>query len=356
MLKFAAPTAMQLAMVHAMIPEYHDEQRLKGWDDPTDRRLGPAAGIFLSPFVPDISNRKVIPSHIDVPGMLVGYVVVIQQPNETLSPNYQALHLDWGMNCLWLRSIAGNNYEAYISQPAPDSACRSNPMPQLHGPLEVRRSPLPNPYFVRDHAPAARFTDDTRQNPLLGVPCFDGWCDIGPPGFSPRPTPGYLTTRPPYYGPGESNSRRETRIKGWYDEQYLEIDSTRWGRGWVATNVRAAIVPRPRIHDAPPELVGQWRHVADVYLNQDPPGGTKYAGALFAGWNKIELMLESVGPPRKYLYRYTSSGGTYEVYDVVAEGHQDAPVPGTTRWRYSMFDSGTWVPCGENSCCQSAGF
>src|SRR5688572_8562741 len=136
MVGLAAATSMQLAMVHAMIPEYHDEQRLKGWNDPNDRRLGPAAGIFLTPFIPDISNRKVIPSHRDKPGMLVGYVVVIKQQGETLPPNYQALHLDWGMNCVWLKNIAGNNYEAYISQPLPDSACRSNPMPTLHGPLE----------------------------------------------------------------------------------------------------------------------------------------------------------------------------------------------------------------------------
>jgi hypothetical protein len=356
MREFPKEAVLQLAMTHLEIPEYHDEQRLKGWPETANRTLGPAAGIFLSPFLTDVSNQFVIRSHATPPGMLVAFVVVMRQNGEPLTPNYEKLHLTWGMNCIWLHRTEATGIKGYVTHAKPNEPCRTDPPATHFGPLDVHRTPPPDGYGLAANAPAARFTDDANGNPLLGVPCFDGWCDIGPQGFPRREAAAYLTTTPSYYTADMSNMRRQTLIKGWYDEQYLEEPIGEFA--WRETNVRAAFVPRPDINNLGPNAYDAWRHIADIHLDNAPAAASKWNRVLYKGWNKVELRKDA-GSPGGFTYRYTGYPGgpgsdrTFDIFVMHNEHRKDVPLPGTTRWRQSMGDPGTWAPCGENRCCKS---
>jgi hypothetical protein len=345
----AKDAALQLATMHLKIPEYHDQQRLRS----SAGTLGPVAGIFLSPFLTDISNPYVIRAHRQRPGMLVAFVVVMRDSTEVLPPTYQALGLTWGMNCIWLQDSVG--MRAYASHPKPDQPCRPVTPAELI-PLSVDRLPIPRP--KPDNAPGARFTDDDNGNPLLGVPCYDGWCDIGPaPGFPRRSnaSQAHLANKPGYYVTADGPwPRRETQSKGWYDEQFLEIVDAAFN--WRETNVRITIVPRRRVNDLPSTwFVDTWRHVSDIHLSSAPPTSSKFSGIYYSGWNKVELM-NDVRTGSGWKYRIRSPGQIpYIMYVTHVDLHQDAPVPGTARWRYSMGDPGEWGPCDENACCPTGG-
>lgn len=350
----ATPTILELATLHFRIPEYHDEQRLKATRVLTDSSLGPAAGIFASPFLGELSSRKQIRAHGDT-GMLVGFVVVLDEGGESLPENYRRLGLTWGMNCIWLAVDANlANLRAFASHAPPDSSCRAAlRMPgATRTPLRVAATPMPPDSSIG----AARFTEDVLGNPMLGFPCYDRWCDIGPSdAAAPRTVPTALRVRPSYAV--GNYQRRETMVKGWFDEQRLEVNTP---LGWVQTSVRGYLVPRRGINRIRAETYATPQHVADIYLDRTPPAGNKFINTLRAGWNKVELVNEApAGAHPRFKYLFTPAGAAAPSYEAFViqpmHDHWDAPVPGSTRWRFTLVDPGAWAPCGDNSCCNSGG-
>ena len=350
---------LRAARVHNEIPEYHDEQRLST-DDRNDTglmKLGPVAGIYASPFVMNFSALWQIRAH-GRPGLLVGYVVVVQENLETLPASYQRLNLRFGMNCIFLEatSLLVAQYRAWVTHPKADQPCRDE-----HGATATPSgSALPvivtqTGFAQHDMIGAARLLDDTQGRTVLGFPCLGDWCQIGEQNFTPvKATYCDWFTPAPTNVPCEAN--REARIPSWYDEQYWD---EKHGNDWVATNLRVAIVPQPsisRFSDA--DFSDTLRHVANLYIRERLPTSHKlYFYGARQGENRIEL--RRISADRKWEYIITPitnplPAGTPPISVTVLGPHKhwDDVVPGTARFRYTQRDPGIWSACGS-SCCRT---
>jgi hypothetical protein len=82
-------------MIHSMIPEYHDEQRLTTG---TGVGLGPQVGIYASPNLDDFTGLWQFAAH-GKEGVLVAHIVVSKQAGETIPVTYQKLGLGDGLSC-----------------------------------------------------------------------------------------------------------------------------------------------------------------------------------------------------------------------------------------------------------------
>ena len=328
------------------IPEFHDEQRLPGDASPN---LGPYAGIFTAPFAGSFRHIWQFDEHAP-DGILIGYVVVLREGNEALPNSYSNLGLQFGLNCIFVAPAIAGGLQASIIKPQ-GKACREPPgnVPNKPGtPLQVIVTPVPLDSVVA----AARFEEDTQGRTVFGLPCGRNWCRIGRPGFTPFATTfcnwGYITC-----------TRREELFPAWYDEQQWE--EVQGGR-WVSTSLRVALVPRRDIDANAPTSFGRL-YVADLYI-RDPLSNTSrlHRKGVRRGKNRVELekFIDPLTSSEAWQYIITpdpnTEGVTPQPFRVVHGRHKhwDAPIPGTTRFRYTMLDPGIWGPCGQ-ACCPSDG-
>lgn len=345
----ATPELTRQARVVMDIPEFHDEQRLPADASPY---LGPLVGIYTSPFLGSFRREWQVGEH-PLGGVLAAHIVVDSQHGDVLPNSYTRMNLAFGLNCLFLELNppgAAERFKAWILQPQKGEPCRPHHgTPGLPGgpPLKVIASSIDWPQDSM--VAASRIEEDAQGRAVFGVPCLDKWCRVGLPGFA-LATNGFCT-----WGV-VSCTRKEERIAAWYDEQ--QWDEFRNGR-WQTINLRVAIVPRPQIDGIPAPGFDTRRHMADLYLREDPPAGsTLWAKGVRRGHNTVELEGPAAGGGQWRYIITAASGGVTSIPFHLAGGrphrHFDAAIPGTTRFRYTMLDPGIWGPCGQ-ACCPTDG-
>jgi hypothetical protein len=334
------PAAQTLADVYWRIPEYHDEQSF-----PIPGNLfGPYVYLYASPYIGGFTRASQI-SEQGPQGTLAAIVYVDASPDVALSqPPYAGLHLRGGINCVWLATNStGTAWSAFVSQGNTALGCvRVAPGAPLPPSLVVYRFSDPANLRFDDFPAAARFgRAQLSGQPLFGVKCLDGWCEIGPPFEAPAPSPG---------GP------RERRIRGWHDEQVLGVAD---GFGVVRPSFSATIVPEPNLDRLTEMSFANWTVVARIALTADPATTSKYyRWGLRAGVNVLAIQRLPTGKWRASVTPSTGVGaGTRFIWlkPVTREVHFDAVVPGTARFRWMSGDDGVWVPCGQACCSADAG-
>ena len=335
----------RLSLIPWQIPEYHDEQRLPAGGD----LLGPVAFIYASPHLAEFRRLEQFEEH-GKRGLLAALVVVVAPRDSALPLTYRRLHLRPGVNCVWLAYGSTGAWRARVSNVAVGQPCTPDSTDSKDSPyLEVHRTKhqtAAGDAPLADYPPVARFGEALDGQPLLGVQCLDGWCEIGPLNFEDRPLANHVGSR-------------EGQIRGWHDEQRLAVlGKDLLGRNVLRASIRASIVPVPGI-DA--FSVGQfengWIHVATIVVSDSVPPNSKYdRWGLRQGRNELyfqkvkgdtvwhaALQPPGAGPTSRVGWRF-----------VRRHPHFDAAVPGTARFRWTVLDEGVWVPCGQG-CCQAAG-
>lgn len=351
------------------IPEFHDEQRLPADVAP---QLGPLAGIYASPQLGEFSHLWQFTSHTS-PGLLVGWIVVMQEGSEVLPQSYKNLHLAFGVNCIFLdangtEADGSPQYTATIVRPRDlpmnppekrtQDVCReedgSIPGTTV-GTLKVIGKALPAGFTQADMVPAARFLEDGQGRTVFGLPCLNEWCLIGLTGFT-ESTQTFCDWFPAGTVPCPTN--REGRIASWFDEQLLETRGP--GNTWVATDIRAAIVPEPMLHTRPPATYTDADVlVAKLYISKDPLPNTRlWRAGVRKGLNEVYLV-NGVTSGRMWEYKFKAITNPLNAGELALpwkvlgpHRHYDAPLPGTTRFRVTATDPGIWAPCGQY-CCDS---
>lgn len=323
-----------LALVHWQIPEYHDEQSFPI----PGNAFGPYAYLYASPYIGGFTRASQIAEQ-GSQGTLAAIVYVEAPANSALPQPYDNLHLKGGINCVWLATNhAGTVWSSSVSQGNTPAGCVRGMAAQL----VVYRFSHPATLRFDDFPAAARFgRAAVSGQPLLGVKCLAGWCEMGPIGERPA-NPGAI-------GP------RERRVRGWHDEQTLGLADA---AGVVRPSFSATIVPEPNL-DAKTEMsFANWTNVARIRLTANPPPNTKYERwGLRSGVNVFAIQRLAAGTWRASVIPSTgASAGVRHIWlkPVTREVHYDAVVPGTARFRWMSGDDGVWVPCGQ-ACCSADG-
>ena len=338
--------ASRITRVFMEIPEFHDEGRLPAGNDVNLRPvLGPMAHIYASPGLGSFTRRAQIREH-GIPGVLAAYVLVQVMPGEVLPGTYRRLHLQNGMNCVYLYLPDANpatQYRAYVTRADANLSCRPPVLPLQ--PLSVVA--VHNDTFNNsdDYPPVARFDVDQQGRPVLAFKCLDAFCEIGA-------TP--ATVRTPSGLPANAQSLpRQLVIKGWHDEQNLAVRGT--DNIWRPSNLNGTITPEDNAAQLDAKDFDQtWHHVANLTI-RGAVTGTKYAGwGLSVGVNEIWLTHESTG----WKAQIRGPGSTSDMWrtwtNVQRMVHRDFGVPATARFRWTAGDDGIWIPCG-NACCRADG-
>ena len=333
-------TIVRMADLPWFIPEYHDEQPLS--DGGTG--LGPTAYMFASPYLSGFTSQEQFQAH-GAMGVLSALVHVEAPPSTTLPTTYKNLHLQPGMNCVYIAYVPGATapgpWYSRVVHPAPGKACDRNAYNAGTdgGNLPVLRTSIVG-MDHKDFPPVARFGEGSLGEPLLGIKCLDAWCEVAP------------SSAVAYRPPGTTVPGREGKIKGWHDEQIL---TEQVGGVLKPSSVRAALIPVHGLDNlTEADFQSDWQDVATIEIKAaNPPLGSKYyRWGLRKGKNRLQV--RSV--PGKWVARLFPADGSPAVdWNIIdREPHFDAAVPGTARWRMSILDDGAWVPCGT-ACCQAEG-
>lgn len=334
------PDYSRLMMTHTMIPEYHDEQRLSDGAG----GLGPKVNLYASPNLGGFKQLWQFTEH-GARGILVGHIFVDPLAGETIPATYAALGLARrGLYCLWLARPAGApSYRAFVRRTNNQGVC-ADTMPATS--LSVQISDQGDVDSL--YPPVARFSESAEGKPLLGVRCLNAWCEIGEPPYTLRnPLPVTM---------GAATSDYRARIKGWHDEQILSTRNPANRRTFIPTSapaLRAALVPRPGVEWlSTADFSTGWKDVGDLYLEQDPPAGSKYARwGLKMGKNAVALRFHNSAWSVRLI---SASDGMHFWRLTQRDFHPDAAIPGTARFRWTIGDDGLWLPCGM-SCCHMEG-
>ena len=381
------------------IPEYHDEGRLPAGQDEKGRLLGPQAFIYASPFLDGINRAGQIYEQ-EMPGLLAAIVIVQRGPDETLPQTYSSLHLQFGINCVWLhlphppngrKDFVGNvtqlPFEAYVSQTDTKTSCRkawmgNKSLPNNFSVGGITTSPVQGPLAVvavhldhwtrfSDYPAVARFDTDRSGNfPVLAFKCLDAFCEVLPAtvqaagvlnqqAYKAVRTPFELKrgneTRPVWNVPDSAPpGRPDIRvrvIKGWHDEQVLAERSD--GAIWRPLGPLARIEPVPEAarYDSS-TFEDTWLPVAIITIARPFTDTTNkyYRWGLREGRNEL-WMRHANG---KWAVELRRGDQHIPWIFVKRMRHFDAGVPATARFRWTGIDDGVWVPCGE-ACCRSDG-
>lgn len=363
LLRYVAPALTRLASMKWRIPEFHDEQAFPIWErgtppaktatvgagiDPLAANdFGPIVKMYASPHLQDFKQPSQIREQ-GTRGVLVSVIFVDPKWGgfpfvDPLPGPYIRLGLRRGINCLWLAlPTSSGGWKGYIS-PAKDSVCDA-PAERIE--LRVVAS---HPGNLADYPPVARFSETEDGEPLFGVPCLNAWCEFGPMQMivagAGADIPEPWKPQPPF----EMLGRKEGRIKGWYDEQWLSLKIG----GKLRPGIRAAVFPAKDLQTtADSSFYLKKVRVGSVYLYAKPPATSRYyRWGMRKGWNAVFIWWWGGEQWRMHFESINEHFNNPTWIAVTRMTHQDAVPPGSARFRSTSPDE-LWFECGV-ACCRS---
>lgn len=378
-----------IASETSRIPEFHDCQRFR-----VAGGFGPLVAIWaaqgLERYFPDSASAEHDSVAIAVAGIL-DYGTGRKQAGP--DDDYAPLSIQAGFNCLYLWRTSPRTFEARIVwQPglAELSSCVGRRM------VDARLRALPSLSVtvtpVQEGSgltvpPVARWDwDSRRQVQYIGIACGKAWCEVGPPGgFTPSPSaasdpvigPALTAAFEPAadFGPDGDQTLSTLLVKGWYDQQELEIWNAKGEL--VPSGVVGTIVPHPVLQaianktatqgnstgepaQTGPGFEAHWEPAAYLYVNKPYVG--KYI-KLEPGVSRMYIChgtadvcpgASAISAPASTLWwskLVSPSGASSEIKAVEYNTHGGGVIPaGAARWRWLETDGKTWLRCGFGCC------
>ena len=307
--------------------EVHDCQRLIRAEDLN--RFGPLVGVF-----PIDTAMAMGDSDFGSPVLVATLYNWGSFSRDDLG--YEPLNIETGWNCLYLVDDRGSptRWRGFVIPT--DSSCVhgvSAPSDTVY--LPVVRQPIPS-----GPPPTARWGWNGKFH-HIGAPCGLAWCEVGPPGFSPRP----------FTAPQGFSS-----IPGWHDGQHLAVPSE--GEDPVVPGPWGEVHPVPGLANLDASDMYGGARVAYVRVQRGPTGGAAFDHYV----QKLHLQVD--GNEAEGMIRWGAGGPEYSFTD----GSNDVPAPGyqrvsdvthaalgAARWRWHDDDETIWFSCYAG-CCHVNGF
>jgi hypothetical protein len=305
--------------------ELHDCQRLVVPGEQTPLELGPLTALYVNRDSLEGLNTG---SGAGVVAEIINYDTV----------SYSTLGIQPGLNCLWVEPGAsddGTGWRAAVRQ-APDGAtCATADFDGAPSTaLDVHRlqhggSVYPSTgRWMWDGA-------DSIQSQYIGIRCGDGWCELGPSGFTPT-----------------GSIADSSEVPGWFDEQYISYGP---GNSLQVSEIWARLEPTdsiwltddPATFDTPRGI-----HVMTIVFqggNSTGPGRTAYHNKLGLppGLDRHEIRMRTRMVSGTYEWEAKSPGSGWTRISRLPYTHG---VTGSVRWLWLYDDEGGWLPC-DRGCC-----
>jgi hypothetical protein len=310
---------------------------------------------------------------------------------------YSQLGIEPGFNCLFLyRDLNGDHWGAKMvpwgGSSDPDCSDRRYAPSSSGTELKVNRI-VEASFGDKDYPGVARWDWDPRSGQqYIGITCGTAWCEVGnASGFESSGTLSIsaLSWQPlaGLVAPSTLASSKVFKVKGWYDEQRLELLAT----GNQTPGPVGSLIPNPLL-DSINHARGlaayrdTWSHVAKAEVR-----GAYTKWNFTTGENQIffcygttatcrvsdnlprvsgsSTMLSNcpadpTDPTLKWWARIVSASGTPAYACVERRDHSaelanykqthpdqgEIRIPGAARWRYLPNDAGGWIGC-PSGCC-----
>jgi len=241
-------------------------------------------------------------------------------------------------------------------------------------PLQVTPSVLPLGLGPEDVPPVAKWDWDGTQQ-YIGIRCGDEWCEIGRVGSTTSvaesataegaalvvavediPIAGFTQAT-------DVKKRRVVAVKGWYDQQRLDV---RDANGHLQlTDIVGTAIPHPALGSLTAvSFEKKWIPAAYLHVTGDYLGKVK----LTAGMNRVYMCKGTArectlpegtkacsdwdqDPADPWWAKIVSAAGDTTVHCVRRRTHGGLAIPAAAaRWNWHELDATTWVQCGT-ACC-----
>ena len=353
---------VKLAGETTLIPEFHDCQRLID----TTHHYGTLAALW----VPQYLDRL---DALLAQGPAIAVAVV-----HAWDGDYAPLGIQQGWNCLVMfidntthrrraRMIHILDQEKCFGDVGNFAATGG----QL---LEVSQQSIAG-FDTQDYPTVGRWDRDqdwARPYDYIGLRCGSAWCEV----YREKSDPFLPSTHYALASTGAArDSRRVYEVKGWYDEQFLDVGIS---GSKTPLSIRGTMIPDPALDTLSlGSFEGAWKHVGATALSAPSPAYmTKLgldAGILpqnSAGYHLTEesLCLEANGnkcsevpATVKASCKSTTADQWYAkiqppegpaVYKCVKRHKhpQEPHIPGTGRWKWQEDDATQWWRCDQGCC------
>jgi hypothetical protein len=336
----------------SLVPEYHDCQRMLSSNKS-------AYGSLIAVFAR--SGLDSIPDPPAVRGTLnrVVYFAAEQAAATILNYDgpYDPLHIESGINCLYLYAINGK-WAAHIIKTGDEHDCLK-PLSSFTGGTDLKVNVIGD----KDVPPVARWDwDDRHREQYIGIRCGTQWCEVY------NPSNPALASSARYVGPPKVS------VKGWYDEQVLAVNGPSTGPILVPGGVVGTIFPIGDLAQNPESVFTTWKPVARVSLAAPspaylakfsfvvgPPPDAKSVVSLCMGTRdachvpstaNVTPCNQGGDPWWARIESGTDANSTIVGYHcVIRRKHSGVSIPGVVRWRWQTTDDDMWIRCPVG-CCQ----
>jgi hypothetical protein len=240
--------------------------------------------------------------------------------------------------------------------------------------LQVKAAVLDTLLGPEDIPPVARWDWDGKQQ-YIGIRCGDEWCEIGSPGFTPSAAPAATGTGHallatfqdmPISAFAQVTDEKRSRVvtvKGWYDEQRLDMRDNQGHL--ILSDIVGTAVPHPALGSLPAgSFQHKWIQVASLQVTGDYSGKVPLKKGITRLYMCQGTATDCPGVPTAktcssweqdpadpWWAKIEPATGETTVRCVRRRGHGGVAIPAAAaRWNWSEVDAKTWVAC-EGGCC-----
>ncbi|MFI5312115.1 MAG: hypothetical protein ACHQQ3_12825 [Gemmatimonadales bacterium] len=376
------------------IPEVHDCQRLL---DSSSDAFGTLAGIWASEILDHlVDSLNTLKAALHRP------MAISAAEIHSWDTTYVPLGIHTRFNCLYVYRDSGSGdksatWSAWmvpVNWRAGDCLTNLDTVEAHSKGMALGMTPLRHVLGGDDVAATARWDWSSRPaHQYIGIKCGTQWCEVyngatyaSSPRLAVGGVPSSLFPSIPGLLVDAKKRQRVIEIKGWYDEERLAPNVGTTPMGTLATGIRAAVYPDPRLKDYTLGDFSDHVWLPAAYVHMPPGMGSTADRAAYlskyafdGGWNTVWLCpldvtrclaalqrarLPTVTAPTCLGTVDPSMGETRWFAIVVPRSGRakafcvtrrtfpgGVGLLGTVRWRWRADDHSLWMSC-SSGCCE----